>query len=159
MSDLVERVTELLAKCTAGPWHPCQHLKGVEEDLACSCGYRGVIYGPDHDVAYAICQPGHEPPPKGQEGTEPARYPREVEIANMQLVALAPEMAAALQSQALREQRLRGALEEAGEALERCEMLGEWLKKNRSDDENVGLVAADLIETTSQARTALNGDE
>jgi hypothetical protein len=89
-----DKLERLLAEATPGPWEPCQHLKSVADDLACSCGYRGVIFGPDHDVAYAICQPGHQPAPKGQEGTEPARYPREVEIANSQLIALAPDLAA-----------------------------------------------------------------
>ena len=84
------------AKFTPGPWEVCQHLKSIEDDVACSCGYRGVIFGPDHDVAFAICQPGHDPAPKGEEGTEPARYPREVEIANAHLIAAAPELFDAL---------------------------------------------------------------
>ncbi len=83
------RLEKLLAEATPGPWHLCQHLKSLECDQACSCGYRGVIYGPEHDVAMAICQPGHEPAPRGQEGTEPGRYPRAIEIANMHLLVAA----------------------------------------------------------------------
>lgn len=81
---------------TPGPWEVCQHLKSVADDAACRCGYRGVIFGPDPDIAYAICQPGHQPAPEGEEGTEPARYPRAVEIANAHLIAAAPDLYAAL---------------------------------------------------------------
>lgn len=45
----------LLARATPGPWHLCQHLKGVEQDTACSCGYRGVVYGPE-DEGCAVFQ-------------------------------------------------------------------------------------------------------
>jgi hypothetical protein len=89
--------THMTASFTPGPWHVCQHLKSMECDQACSCGYRGVIYGPGDDDK-AICQPGHELPPKGVEGTEPGRYPREVEIANAHLIAAAPCLYAALAS-------------------------------------------------------------
>lgn len=72
---------------TPVPWSLCQHLKSVEDDAACKCGYRGVIFGPEHDVAMAICQPGHEKPRREEEwGSEPASYPRAVEIANMQFI-------------------------------------------------------------------------
>lgn len=80
---------------TLGPWTVCQHLKGIAEDAACTCGYRGVVYGPDDDMA--VCQPGHDPAPKGQEGSEPGRYPRSVEIANAHLIAAAPDLYAALE--------------------------------------------------------------
>lgn len=73
-------------KPTPGPWLLCAHLKDGDQ---CSCGYRGVIWGPD---SKAICQPGHEPAPEGQEGTEPERYPREVELANARLIAAAPDL-------------------------------------------------------------------
>lgn len=79
------------AKHTPGPWELCQHLKGMAEDQACKCGYRGVIFGPEHDVAMAVCQPGHELPRRKEEwGSEPSRYPREVELANARLIAAAP---------------------------------------------------------------------
>lgn len=82
---------------TPGPWHLCQHLKSMECDQACKCGYRGVIFGPEHNVAMAICQPGHElPRHEEQWGSEPARYPREVELANAHLIAAAPDLLEAL---------------------------------------------------------------
>ena len=84
-----DELRELIARATPGPWHLCQHLKSMEADQGCSCGYRGVIFGPDKDVAYAICQPGHEPAPEGQEGTEPQRYPRETELVNSALIVAA----------------------------------------------------------------------
>lgn len=86
-------------KHTPGPWSVCQHLKSVECDSACKCGYRGVIFGPDEHVAMAICQPGHDRPQREEEwGTEPQRYPREVEIANAHLIAAAPTLLEALES-------------------------------------------------------------
>lgn len=80
------------AKHTPGPWELCHHLRSIEEDAGCGCGYRGVIYGPDKNVAMAICQPGHDQAPPGQEGSEPNRYPREVEIANARLISAAPDL-------------------------------------------------------------------
>jgi len=88
------------AKHTAGPWSLCTHLKSIEDDNDCSCGYRGVIFGPEHDVAMAICQPGHDPAPKGEEGTEPVRYPRDIEIANAHLISAAPDLLDALEEAA-----------------------------------------------------------
>lgn len=84
------------AAFTPGPWELCAHLAFPHVDKQCACGYRGVIFGPDDDKA--ICQPGHEPAPKGQEGSEPGRYPREVEIANARLIASAPELYEALEA-------------------------------------------------------------
>ncbi len=82
---------------TPGPWHLCQHLKSMECDAACPCGYRGVVFGPDRDTAFAICQPGHELPRREEEwGSEPPRYPRDVELANMRLVAASPDLLDAL---------------------------------------------------------------
>lgn len=79
----LEEIKKALEGVTPGPWELCAHLKYND---ACSCGYRGVIYGPEPD-GFAICQPGHEPAPEGQEGTEPPRYTRDVEIANMRYIA------------------------------------------------------------------------
>lgn len=79
----IEAIKKALECVTPGPWDLCAHLK---DNDACSCGYRGVIYGPEPE-GFAICQPGHEPAPEGQEGTEPPRYSREVEIANMRYIA------------------------------------------------------------------------
>lgn len=77
-----------MSEATPRPWTLCHHLKGVVEDSACPCGYRGVIWGPEKD-AKAICQPGHDPDVVGQEGLAPQRYPREVEVANSQLIVRA----------------------------------------------------------------------
>lgn len=71
---------------TPGPWTLCAHLKDQDK---CSCSYRGVIWGSDDK---AVCQPGHEPAPEGQEGTEPQRYSREVEFANSRLISAAPDL-------------------------------------------------------------------
>lgn len=87
----------MTAAHTPGPWTLCRHLESIEADNDCSCGYRGVIFGPEHDVAMAICQPGHDPAPRGEEGTEPCRYSREVELANSRLIAAAPELLSQLQ--------------------------------------------------------------
>jgi hypothetical protein len=81
---------------TPAPWGLCHHLKSIEHDKDCSCGYRGVIYGPEYDGAFAICQPGHDAEIIGQEGLGPRRYPREVEIANAHLIAASPDLLAAL---------------------------------------------------------------
>lgn len=81
---------EALAGHTMGPWRLCAHLANDDEN-GCSCGYRGVIYGPQRE-GYAVCQPGHEPAPEGQEGTEPPRYERSQEIRNARLIAAAPDM-------------------------------------------------------------------
>lgn len=81
---------EALAKAaTPGPWTLCHHLKSVEHDKGCTCGYRGLIYGPDDVVPMAICQPGHDAEPEGQEGLGPQRYERETEIANAGWIAAA----------------------------------------------------------------------
>lgn len=85
---------EALAGHTMGPWHLCAHLANDDEN-GCSCGYRGVIYGPQRE-GYAVCQPGHEPAPEGQEGTEPPRYERSQEVRNARLIAAAPHMRATI---------------------------------------------------------------
>lgn len=110
---LVEVLREKLAAATPGPWHPCRHLESIEADAACGCGYRGVIYGPEEE-GFAVLQPGHEPPPVGEEGTEPPRYGRPMEIANMQLVVAAinalPGLLGTIEAQARRIEVLEGAL-------------------------------------------------
>jgi hypothetical protein len=88
MIDLDE--LERLAKAaTPGPWSVCRHLQSVEADEACMCGYRGVVYGPEHDVPMAICQPGHDAEPEGEEGLGPQNYERAIQIANGQHIAAA----------------------------------------------------------------------
>lgn len=77
-------------KFTPGPWKLCAHLNNINEEIRCSCGYRGVIYGPE-DIGYAICQPGHDVY-EGEEGLTPPRYDRMTEIANMHLIAAAPDL-------------------------------------------------------------------
>ncbi len=84
---LIAKLRALSATATPGPWELCQHLKSAEDDAACRCGYRGVVFGPNADAAYAVFQPGHERPRREEEwGTEPARYERTVEIANSHLI-------------------------------------------------------------------------
>ncbi len=77
---------------TPGPWELCAHLADEKVDAGCGCGYRGVIYGPEHNTPFAVCQPGHQPAPEGQEGTEPARYHRKVELANARRIARLPDL-------------------------------------------------------------------
>ena len=105
LNALAEDLERLLEKAAPGPWELCQHLKGIEEDAACRCGYRGVVYGPEVE-GFAVFQPGHQPAPAGQEGSEPPRYDRPTEIANSQvIVALrnsGPDIIAALRALALK---------------------------------------------------------
>jgi len=112
MTDRITAIKKALEGVTSGPWELCAHLKHND---ACECGYRGVIFGPEPD-GYAICQPGHEPAPEGQEGTEPPRYPRDVEIANMRYIAtINPEaisdLLSTLESLQRENERLRSGLE------------------------------------------------
>lgn len=86
-TDRWAALREAAAKATPGPWHLCAHLKSIEHDRACSCGYRGSIWGGDQE--HVVCQPGHDGAPAGQEGTEPQRYEREQEIANAHYIAAA----------------------------------------------------------------------
>lgn len=108
MTDLDE-LEALLAKATPGEWHLCQHLKGVEEDAGCSCGYRGVVFGPEKD-GFAVFQPGHDPSPTGEEFTEPQRYPRETEITNSQFIVALHNAAPDLIAKARRVERLEAIL-------------------------------------------------
>jgi len=82
-----KELRELCEMATEGPWVVCQHLKSIEDDAACPCGYRGAIWGPEHDVAMSVAQPGHDGEPEGQENLGPSRYPRDKEIANAQFIA------------------------------------------------------------------------
>lgn len=90
--------TETKAGHTPGPWHLCFHLQSIENDRSCPCGQRGVVYGPEHDVATAVCEMGVTPAPGIEAGTEPMRYPREVELANARLIAAAPDLLAACEA-------------------------------------------------------------
>lgn len=83
-------MSKVKPKFTPGPWHLCAHLKDINEEVGCSCGYRGVIYGPE-PVGYAICQPGHEVYP-GEEDLTPPRYDRMTEIANAHLISASPDL-------------------------------------------------------------------
>jgi hypothetical protein len=114
-TELVERLERLSSVATPAPWHLCQHLKSMEDDTACPCGYRGVVSGPEHDDMFAVFQPGHELPRHEEEwGTEPARYPREVEIANSQLIVAMrnalPDLLATITRLTAENERLREGL-------------------------------------------------
>lgn len=89
MIDL-DNLEELAKAATPGEWTVCQHLKSIEADQACTCGYRGVVFGPDErGIPMAVCQPGHDPEPVGEEGLGPQNYPRPAQIANGQYIAAA----------------------------------------------------------------------
>lgn len=129
---------------TAGPWSLCQHLKSVEDDIACRCGYRGVIWGPDHDRAMAICQPGHDAEDPEQAGLAPERYPRPQEIANAAFIAAAnPATMLALLD----------LLEEAEGALEWCVHTIEAMRPTFVQAKDEGHAYHDQI--ADQARTTL----
>ena len=83
MPNLIERISGLLAKATAAPWQPCYHLEKPENDAACPCKTRGIIYGSDGE--HAVCEMGSTSIP-GQEGMEPPRYDRSVELMNAALI-------------------------------------------------------------------------
>ena len=110
---------ESLAGHTMGPWHLCAHLANDDEN-GCSCGYRGVIYGPQRE-GYAVCQPGHEPAPEGQEGTEPPRYERSQEVRNARLIAVAPDMRETILTLCAEIERLRADREQGGK--DYCNMM------------------------------------
>lgn len=74
-------------KFTLGPWELCYHLKSIEHDKSCHCGYRGGIGNGD----YMICEMGSTQI-QGEEGLELPRFDRETEIANAHLIAAAPEL-------------------------------------------------------------------
>lgn len=114
-------------KFTLGPWSVCHHLNSKKDDDSCPCGYRGVVWGPDKNIAFAVCQPGHDPEITGEEGMGPARYSRDVEIANAHLIAASPTLYAALE---------------------------ELLKRTRFEDENYGLVS-DLMDLFARCDNAL----
>lgn len=78
---------------TPGPWKLCHHLQSPEKDVSCPCGYRGGIWGSDGE--HIVCEMGSQPIP-GQEGMEPPRYARSVELANARLIAAAPDLLGAL---------------------------------------------------------------
>lgn len=84
-----------MAKHTPGPWRLCHHLMSAENDASCPCGYRGGIWGSDHE--HMVCEMGSTAI-AGQEGMEPPRYERAVELANARLIAAAPDLLAALKA-------------------------------------------------------------
>jgi hypothetical protein len=88
MND-IKKMKEVALAATPGPWEVCRHLESVEADVACTCGYRGSVFGPDPDVPMAVCQPGHDAEIPGEEGMGPQNYPRAVQIANAQHIAAA----------------------------------------------------------------------
>jgi hypothetical protein len=92
-SDL-ERTSTVTTKHTPGPWKVCYHLECIENDRSCPCGQRGTIWGGDGN--HVVCQIGVDVAPGDEAGSEPPRYPREVEIANAHLISAAPELLAKL---------------------------------------------------------------
>lgn len=131
-------IADLRAKmeaATAAPWNLCRHLESEDADKACSCGYRGVIFGPEHDVAYAVFQPGHDLPLRQEEwGSEPARYPRQVEIANAQLaVAMRNHLPALLDRIERAEKALVWIAETPRETFSGPHQHGEWCRQIARD--------------------------
>lgn len=76
----------LALAATPGPWKLCHHLQSPESDKDCPCGYRGAVWGPDGE--HILFEMGSTETP-GQEGMEPPRYERSVEIATAQYIAAA----------------------------------------------------------------------
>ena len=130
-----QAVTALLDGVTAGPWALCAHLSKPNEN-GCTCGYRGVIYAGDSD--FAICQPGHDPAPIGEEGTEPPRLPRNAEILNSRFIAAARDLVPALLAErdalAADVARLTAQLDAARDrALDEALEILEWRRPKKED--------------------------
>lgn len=67
---------------TPGPWRPCLHLRSVEDDKSCPCGYRGGIWGSDQE--HQVCEIG-----SGDEPMAAPRYERLQEITNANFIIAA----------------------------------------------------------------------
>lgn len=133
---------EALAGHTMGPWHLCAHLANDDEN-GCSCGYRGVIYGPQRE-GYAVCQPGHEPAPEGQEGTEPPRYERSQEVRNARLIAAAPDMRETILTLCAEIERLRRMLDLCGTGPAERYWEGRW-RDEAADNERLRAALAPFL--------------
>ena len=75
----------IASKATDAPWEGCYHLRSMECDASCKCGYRGGIWG---DGEFMVCEMGSTPM-KGYEGLEPRRYKRESELNNAAFISMA----------------------------------------------------------------------
>jgi len=120
---LIDKLKELDAagdKATQDEFAVCHHLKSLEKDKQCPCGYRGGIYGkPDH----MVCEMGPTTV-EGEEGLEMLRYPREIEMANAAFITTAANSRQTIK-----------------EAIERIEQFDEF---EENDDEKIAELSAEI---------------
>lgn len=91
----IEEIKELLAKATPGPWKECFHLKSIEHDQTCGCGYRGGIWSKHTDQLLLEMDID-----RSVLGSEMIPVPeRETTIANAKFIAAAPTIIAQLVEQ------------------------------------------------------------
>lgn len=116
-AETLAQIVALAEKATAPGITLCQHLKSIECDQACKCGYRGGVWAADGEhILFTMGDPVTEPYP----GLEAPRIERSQEIYTAQLlVALynyAPSLIAAAQAIDARSGQTACGLDPKGES-------------------------------------------